>query len=41
MKKTMIVLALFALVFVLVPAALATNGDALIGVGPISRARKP
>ncbi|MDP4978929.1 MAG: outer membrane protein transport protein, partial [Desulfobacterales bacterium] len=38
MKKTMTFLALFALVFVLVPAALATNGDALIGVGPISRA---
>lgn len=38
MKKMMSVLTLAAVVFVLAPAARATNGDALIGVGPISRA---
>ena len=38
MRKTLAVLFIFSLVLVLGPAAHATNGDNLIGVGPISRA---
>ena len=38
MRKTFAVLLIFSLVLVLGPAAHATNGDNLIGVGPISRA---
>ncbi len=38
MRKTFAVLFIFSVVLVLGPAAHATNGDNLIGVGPISRA---
>jgi len=38
MRKTIAIIAVFALAFTLAPAALATNGTNLIGIGPISRA---
>ncbi|MBW2492847.1 MAG: outer membrane protein transport protein [Deltaproteobacteria bacterium] len=38
MKKLFTVLVIFSLILLLTPAAFATNGDNLIGVGPISRA---
>ncbi|MGA8241696.1 MAG: hypothetical protein WB818_14080 [Desulfobacterales bacterium] len=38
MRKTNAIIVVLAFALALAPAALATNGDALIGVGPISRA---
>ncbi len=38
MKKLFVLLTIFAFTGMLVPAAMATNGDNLIGVGPTSRA---
>ena len=38
MRKTIAIIAVFALAFTLTHAALATNGTNLIGIGPISRA---
>ena len=38
MKKTFALLASLTIVLAAVPAAMATNGTSLIGIGPISRA---
>ncbi len=38
MRKTIAIITVFALAFTVAPAALATNGTNLIGIGPISRA---